>query len=187
MSGAAAAVAAPDAGAGRCNGTRTRQYPTQVLLAEDQHPVGDLGADGQHEAFGEAVRSRTPRRDLDYLDARVRQDRVERRRELTGAVADEEPEQGGTFAEIHDEVTGLLCRPGPIGMPGHAQHVQVALATPRVGRRPGSSVVNSREARGKGRCSFPGPLDRAGDGEDEGVARTQGVGRAGGHGEGSGW
>jgi Domain of unknown function (DUF1918) len=29
--------------------------------------------------------------------------------------------------------------------------------------------------KGKGRCSFPGPLDRAGDDEDEGVARTQGV------------
>ena len=29
----------------------------QVPLAEDQHPVGDLGADGQHEAFGEAVRA----------------------------------------------------------------------------------------------------------------------------------
>jgi hypothetical protein len=30
----------------------------QVLLAEDQHPVGDLGSDGQHEPFGEAVRPR---------------------------------------------------------------------------------------------------------------------------------
>jgi hypothetical protein len=37
----------------------------QVLLAEDQHPVGDFGADGQHEAFGEAVRPRTPRRNPD--------------------------------------------------------------------------------------------------------------------------
>ncbi len=51
---------------------------TQVPLTEDQHPVGDLGSDGQDEAFGEAVRPRTPRRDLDHLDARVRQDRVER-------------------------------------------------------------------------------------------------------------
>ena len=32
------------------------------------------------------------------------------------------------FAEVHDEVTGLLCRPRPVGMPGHAQHVQVAVA-----------------------------------------------------------
>ena len=38
----------------------------QMPLTEDQHPVGDLGSDGQHEAFGEAVRPRTPRRDLDH-------------------------------------------------------------------------------------------------------------------------
>ena len=56
-------------------------------LAEDQHPVGALGVDCQHEAFGEAVRPRTERRDLDHLDARVRQDRVERTRELTGPAA----------------------------------------------------------------------------------------------------
>ena len=29
-----------------------------MLLAEDQHAVGELGADGQHEAFGEACRTR---------------------------------------------------------------------------------------------------------------------------------
>ena len=58
--------------------------PAQVPLTEDQHPVGDSGPHRQDEAFGEAVRSRTPRRDLDYLDARIRQDRVERGRELTG-------------------------------------------------------------------------------------------------------
>jgi hypothetical protein len=27
-------------------------------LSEDQHAVGELGADGQHEAFGVAVRAR---------------------------------------------------------------------------------------------------------------------------------
>ena len=88
------------------------EHPAQVSLAEDQHPVGELGADGQHEAFGEAVRARTPRRDLDHRDARVRQDRVERRRELPGAVADEEPIPGGAVAEVHDEVAGLLGGPG---------------------------------------------------------------------------
>jgi hypothetical protein len=29
-----------------------------MSLTEDQHPVGDLGPDRQHEAFGEAVRPR---------------------------------------------------------------------------------------------------------------------------------
>jgi hypothetical protein len=34
------------------------KHLAQVSLAEDQHPVGDLGPDGQDEAFGEAVRPR---------------------------------------------------------------------------------------------------------------------------------
>ena len=42
------------------------EHPAEVSLPEDQHPVGEFGADGQHEAFGEAVRLRTPRRDLDH-------------------------------------------------------------------------------------------------------------------------
>src|SRR3954468_7226879 len=45
------------------------QHAAQVPLTEDQHPVGDLGAHGQHEAFGEAVRSWTPWWDLDHRDA----------------------------------------------------------------------------------------------------------------------
>ena len=33
-----------------------RERSAEVSLAEDQHAVGEFGADGQHEAFGEAVR-----------------------------------------------------------------------------------------------------------------------------------
>ena len=78
--------------------------------------------------FGEAVRAWTPRRDLDHLDARVRQDRVERGRELAGPVADEEPKPGGVVAEIHQQDAGLLGGPRSVGMSGHAQHMQVAVA-----------------------------------------------------------
>jgi hypothetical protein len=99
------------------------KHPAQVLLAEDQHAVGDLGPHRQHEAFGEAVRPRTPRRDLDHLNACVRHDCVERRRELPGSIADQEPKPGGALAEVHDEVTGLLGSPRSVGMPGHAEHV----------------------------------------------------------------
>jgi hypothetical protein len=91
MWGAAPATAAPDAAANRCNGRHTRQHLAEVPLTEDQHPVGDLGLDRQHEAFREAVRARTPWRDLHHLHARVRHDRVERRHELPGAVTDKEP------------------------------------------------------------------------------------------------
>jgi len=63
-----------------------------VSFPEDQHPVGEIGADGQHKALGEAVRSRAMGRDLDHLDTRIGQHRAERGRELAGAIADEEPE-----------------------------------------------------------------------------------------------
>src|SRR6185437_4510384 len=42
--------------------------------------------------------------------------------------ADEEPEPGGAFAEVHEEVAGLLGGPGSVGMCGHAQDVEVAVA-----------------------------------------------------------
>jgi hypothetical protein len=47
------------------------KHPAEVLLPEDQHPVGEFGADGQDEVFGEAVRPRTPGWDLDHLDTGI--------------------------------------------------------------------------------------------------------------------
>ncbi len=99
----------------------------QVSFPEDQHPVGEFGTDGQYEAFGEAVRARALGRDLDYLDTGIVQHGVERVRELSGAVADQKPELADVSAELHHEVAGLLRRPRPIGMLGHAQDVQEAV------------------------------------------------------------
>jgi hypothetical protein len=133
MLGAAAAAPTLDAASSRCSGRRTRQGRAQVPFAEDQHLIGDLGAYGQHQAFGEAVRARTPRRDLDHRDARIGQDLVERCLELPDSITEEEPEPGGVFAEVHDEVADLLGGPGSVGLCGHAQHVQVSSqATPTV-------------------------------------------------------
>ena len=100
------------------------KHPAEVSLAEDQHPVGQLGPHRQHEAFGETVRPRTAGRDLHHFDARIGQHRVERGRELSGAIANEEPEPGDVFAEVHDEVAGLLSGPRPVGMRRHTQHMQ---------------------------------------------------------------
>jgi hypothetical protein len=83
-----------------------------VLFAEDQDAVGEFGSGGQDEAFGEAVRSRTSRRDLDGVDPGTGQDAVEGGGELAGAVADEEPEGGGAAVGVHQEVAGLLVGPG---------------------------------------------------------------------------
>ncbi len=41
----------------------------QVPLAEDQHPVGDLGPGGEHEPFRVGIRARAPGRDFRGFDA----------------------------------------------------------------------------------------------------------------------
>ena len=92
-----------------------RQHSAEVSLSEDQHAVGELGPNGQHEAFGEAVRLRTARRDLDHLDTRLREHRVERARELSGVVADEEPETGGVVAESIIRLRACWVVQGPLG------------------------------------------------------------------------
>ncbi len=95
-------------------------------ITEDQHPVGDLGAGGEHEPLRVGIRLSASRRDLDHFDACVGQDRVERRAELPGPVPDQEPETGGTFAEVQQEVPDLLRGPGPVRVGGHAEDVHVA-------------------------------------------------------------
>ena len=47
-------------------------------------------------------------------------------RELAVAVADQESEPAGAFAEIHEQVTGLLGGPRPGGVGGDAQDVHPA-------------------------------------------------------------
>jgi hypothetical protein len=42
-------------------------------LAEDQHPVGDLGPGGEHEPFRVCVRSRAAGRNLHGLDTGIGQ------------------------------------------------------------------------------------------------------------------
>jgi hypothetical protein len=48
----------------------------QVSFSEDQHPVGGLGAGGEHEPFRVGVRPGASGRNLHGLDAGVGQDRV---------------------------------------------------------------------------------------------------------------
>jgi hypothetical protein len=90
----------------------------QVLFAEDQHPVIDLGSGGEHEPFGIGVRPRTAGRDLQRFDAGAGQDRVERCGELPGAVADQEPEVRGAVTEVHQKIAGLLGGPRPVRVRG---------------------------------------------------------------------
>jgi hypothetical protein len=61
-------------------------------LSEDQHPVGEFGWEGQDKGFGEAVRPRQRGGILTTADTRFCLPAPgQRRTELTGPSADEEP------------------------------------------------------------------------------------------------
>jgi hypothetical protein len=77
-----------------------------VPFADNEHPVGDLGPDGEHEPFGMSVRARA-RRDLHGRDAGVSEDRDGRRGELPGPVADQEPEVRGPITQVHQQGADL--------------------------------------------------------------------------------
>ena len=93
----------------------------QMTLAEDQHPVGDLGPGCEHEPFRVGIRSRTPGRDSHGLDTCGSQEHIEGRGELPGPVADQESELCGAIAEIYQQVADLLCGPRVVRVRGHAE------------------------------------------------------------------
>jgi hypothetical protein len=100
----------------------------QVSFAEDQDAVGEFSSGGPDEAFGEAVRPRTSRWDLHRVDAGAGQYRVEGGGELSGSVADEEPEGGNAIVEVHQQVAGLLGGPRSGRIARRPEDVHVAAA-----------------------------------------------------------
>jgi hypothetical protein len=110
----------------------------QMLLAEDQHPVGDLSPGGEHESFRIGIRARAPKRDLHSLDAGAGQDCVECLGELPCPVTDQEPEIPGAIAEIHQEIAICWAVYGPSGFavtPGICTYREPTSITNRQYRR----------------------------------------------------
>lgn len=100
-----------------------REHDTQVPLAEDQHKVGEFSSDSAHEPFGETVRSWATRRNPDYLDAHIGQDRIERCCELASPISDKKPKLGDAIAEVHHQVADLLGGPPAVRVHCRAQQV----------------------------------------------------------------
>ena len=98
----------------------------QMPLAEDQHPVGDLGPGREHESFRIGIRARAPRRDLHGLDTGAGQDCAGCPGELPCPVTDQEPEIPGAIAEIHQEIADLLGGPRPVRVRGHSQDMHIS-------------------------------------------------------------
>jgi len=60
------------------------------------------------------------------MDAGVGKDGVEGCSELSGSVADQEPEPARAFAEVSDQVASLLCGPASVGVGCGAEDVDAA-------------------------------------------------------------
>ena len=95
-------------------------------MSEDQHAIGEFGSDCSDEPFGVAVGLWAAGRDLDDPDPNVGEHSIEGGRELSGSVADEEPEVGAPVFEVGDEVAGLLTGPGAGGVGGGGLDVYVS-------------------------------------------------------------
>jgi len=86
-----------------------------MAFAEDQHPVGDFGPGCEHEPFRVSVRTWAAGRDLHGLDTSVGQDCVERFGELSGPVANQEPEARGAITQILTRLRICWAVHGPSG------------------------------------------------------------------------
>jgi len=97
-------------------------------LAEDQHPVGDLGLGGEREpsayAFARGLRGGI----FTASTPGAGQERIEGRGELPGPVPDQESEVHGAITQVHHEVPDLLHGPGPDRAGRDSGHVHVAAA-----------------------------------------------------------
>nr|WP_223840480.1 hypothetical protein [Saccharopolyspora pogona] len=81
-----------------------------VPFVEEQESGGAFFTGGADESFGVAVRARCPGWGFDDLYVLGGEDGVERGRVFGVAVADEEPEGCGAFAEVGEEVAGGLVQ-----------------------------------------------------------------------------
>jgi len=99
---------------------------TSRCRGPDQEVVEAFPAQCPDEPFRDRVRSRCTDRGSDDLDVVGSEHGVEGRGELAVSVADQEPEPVGAFAQIHEQVAGLLGDPGAGGVGGDPGEVHVA-------------------------------------------------------------
>jgi hypothetical protein len=93
------------------------EHVFEVAATDDQEVVEAVGANGAHPALGVGVRVRSLYRRADHADAFAAEDLVEGVGELRVAIMDQEPKRS-LFADVHDQVEGLLGDPGVVGVRG---------------------------------------------------------------------
>jgi hypothetical protein len=87
----------------------------QMGLVPDEGAVQELAPASPDPAFGDRVHAGRRHVAAHGKEPGVRQDRVERGGEVRSAVADHELDPMCMFAEVHEEVAGLLGGPLPGG------------------------------------------------------------------------
>src|SRR3954453_11391049 len=97
-----------------------------VLLVDHQYAVEEFAANVADEAFGDGIGPWRTHRGLDDADVDGGEDGVKGGRELGVAVPDEEPEPWAGVVEVHEQVAGLLDKPGAGGVGGDAEQVDPA-------------------------------------------------------------
>jgi hypothetical protein len=102
------------------------QHALEVAAVDDQHPVGQLTADGADSAFGDRVRLRCSHRCAPDADAFAGGDGVDCVGELGVAIPDQERALSRAVAEVHQEVACLLSDPSSVGVRRDAPEVDTA-------------------------------------------------------------
>jgi hypothetical protein len=91
------------------------QDPPEVSFTVDQEAVKALAPQRSHIPLREGVRAGRPDRRLDDPHTIAGEHLIEYRRELPVTIAGQEFEPGSTFAEVHEQVAGLLDGPRSVG------------------------------------------------------------------------
>src|SRR5690349_3066207 len=94
------------------------QDPPQMGLVPDEDAVQELAAASPDPAFSDRVHAGRPDVAKHGPDANIGEDCVERSGEVRPAAADHELDPVSLFAEVHEQVAGLLGGPLPGGMQG---------------------------------------------------------------------
>jgi hypothetical protein len=104
------------------------QHLLEMAGSGDQEVIEAFAAQSADEAFRDRVGPRCPHGAAEDTDVGAGEDRVEGGGELAVPVADQEPELLGLFAEVHQQVAGLLSDPGAGGVGGDPGEVHAAAA-----------------------------------------------------------
>jgi hypothetical protein len=104
------------------------QHRREVTRSDDQEMIEAFTAQTADEPFRDRVRSRCPHWGADDADVRAGEDRVKGGSELAVPVADQKPEPRSVITQVHEQLAGLLGKPGAGGMSGDAGDVHAAAA-----------------------------------------------------------